>query len=79
MHSENDPSVSPGALESERDKETSAFSAQRSLSPVTDSHVGKRVATLGQVRHRDAATNEIILVPTPSSDPNDPLNWYAQP
>ncbi|KAK0667583.1 putative transporter [Cercophora samala] len=35
----------------------------------------KRVVTLGNVRLRDQETNEIILIPTPSSDPNDPLNW----
>ncbi|KAK0748224.1 major facilitator superfamily domain-containing protein [Apiosordaria backusii] len=35
----------------------------------------KRVVTLGNVRLRDQGTNEIILIPTPSSDPNDPLNW----
>ncbi|TVY12582.1 putative MFS-type transporter protein [Lachnellula arida] len=35
----------------------------------------KRVETLGTIRHRHEHTNEIILVPTPSSDPNDPLNW----
>jgi hypothetical protein len=34
-----------------------------------------RKRTLGNVRLRDHATNEIILIPTPSSDPNDPLNW----
>jgi hypothetical protein len=37
----------------------------------------RRVATLGSIRHRHEHTNEIILVPTPSSDPNDPLNWYV--
>jgi hypothetical protein len=36
----------------------------------------KRLVTLGSVRHRHEQTNEIILVPTPSADPNDPLNWY---
>lgn len=34
-----------------------------------------RQQTLGNVRLRHHETNEIILVPTPSSDPNDPLNW----
>lgn len=38
----------------------------------------KRVETLGTLRHRDEHTNEIILIPTPSQDPNDPLNWYAE-
>ncbi|OLN88494.1 putative MFS-type transporter C1271.10c-like protein 5 [Colletotrichum chlorophyti] len=31
--------------------------------------------TLGNVRLRDEVTNEIILTPKPSADPNDPLNW----
>ncbi|KAF9880023.1 hypothetical protein CkaCkLH20_02834 [Colletotrichum karsti] len=31
--------------------------------------------TLGNVRLRDEATNEIILIPKPSADPSDPLNW----
>jgi hypothetical protein len=35
------------------------------------------IETLGHLRLRDAQTNEIILVPTPSSDPYDPLNWYV--
>ena len=34
-----------------------------------------RKRTLGNVRLRHHETNEIILIPTPSSDPNDPLNW----
>lgn len=34
-----------------------------------------RENTLGNVRLRHHETNEIILVPTPSNDPNDPLNW----
>jgi hypothetical protein len=34
-----------------------------------------RVRTLGNVRLRHHDTNEVILIPTPSSDPNDPLNW----
>ena len=36
-----------------------------------------RKRTLGNVRLRHHQTNEIILIPTPSRDPNDPLNWYA--
>lgn len=31
--------------------------------------------TLGTVQLRHNETNEIILVPTPSNDPSDPLNW----
>ena len=34
-----------------------------------------RQRTLGNVRLRHHETNEIILIPTPSNDPNDPLNW----
>lgn len=34
-----------------------------------------QMKTLGHLRLRDAETNEIILIPTPSSDPKDPLNW----
>lgn len=38
--------------------------------------VGKtRKRTLGNVRLRHHETNELILIPTPSDDPNDPLNW----
>lgn len=36
-------------------------------------HIRQR--TLGNVRLRHHETNEIILIPTPSNDPNDPLNW----
>ncbi|XWW97135.1 hypothetical protein V2A60_005116 [Cordyceps javanica] len=34
-----------------------------------------RKATLGNVRLRNQENDQIILIPTPSSDPNDPLNW----
>ncbi|KAI8632364.1 MFS general substrate transporter [Xylariaceae sp. FL1651] len=34
----------------------------------------KKTMTLGNIRVRDH-TNQIILIPTPSNDPNDPLNW----
>jgi hypothetical protein len=33
---------------------------------------------LGEVRLRHEETNEIILVPTPTNDPNDPLNWCVR-
>lgn len=39
----------------------------------------RRKRTLGNVRLMHHDTNAIILVPTPSSDPNDPLNWYISP
>ncbi|TQN69422.1 putative MFS-type transporter [Colletotrichum shisoi] len=35
----------------------------------------KRARTMGNVRLRHPETNEIILIPAPSTDPNDPLNW----
>ncbi|KAI8952107.1 major facilitator superfamily domain-containing protein [Xylaria longipes] len=35
----------------------------------------KKRATLGNVRLRDRHTNEVILIPRPSNDPNDPLTW----
>ncbi|KAJ5904332.1 hypothetical protein N7504_006715 [Penicillium tannophilum] len=35
----------------------------------------KHTNTLGSVQLRNPITNDIILVPTPSRDPNDPLNW----
>jgi hypothetical protein len=31
--------------------------------------------TLGHVRLQDEVTGATLLVPQPSSDPNDPLNW----
>ncbi len=37
-------------------------------------HAAKK-ETLGNVQLRHHETQEIILVPTPSDDPNDPLNW----
>ncbi len=40
-------------------------------------HLMKRTHTLGSVRHRHEHTGQIILIPTPSKDPNDPLNWYS--
>jgi hypothetical protein len=30
---------------------------------------------LGTLRLRHQETQEILLIPTPSDDPNDPLNW----
>jgi hypothetical protein len=32
---------------------------------------------LGNVQLRDPTTNELILIPRPSGDPEDPLNWYG--
>lgn len=36
---------------------------------------GQKTQTLGTIQLRNDQTNEVILVPTPSNDPNDPLNW----
>lgn len=51
------------------------IAASLAANPHSDRGDKKRVVTLGNVRLRDQDTNEIILIPTPSSDPNDPLNW----
>jgi hypothetical protein len=42
--------------------------------PFNEKHESN-IETLGHLRLRDAVTNDIILVPTPSADPHDPLNW----
>ena len=34
-----------------------------------------KVNTLGSVRLHHVDTKEIILIPTPSEDPKDPLTW----
>ena len=39
----------------------------------SDSHF--HLHNLGHVRLRNEHTNEIILIPAPSLDPNDPLRW----
>lgn len=42
----------------------------------TDRDVDKiRKHTLGSLRLRHHESNQIILIPTPTNDPNDPLNW----
>lgn len=49
------------------------------LDPRAEEHIKEksRKRTLGNLRLIDQETNTVILVPTPSSDPNDPLNWYV--
>lgn len=37
----------------------------------------EHINTLGSVRLHNVHTKEIVLVPQPSDDPNDPLNWYV--
>ncbi|KAK4234686.1 major facilitator superfamily domain-containing protein [Achaetomium macrosporum] len=46
--------------------------ATESIEPDVQASRGE---TLGNVRLRHHETNEIILVPTPTDDPNDPVNW----
>jgi hypothetical protein len=60
------------------DRDTMATDDGIEAAPPSDHVTGKEargMRTLGQVRLRNEHTREIILVPTPSSDPNDPLNW----
>ncbi|KAK3394129.1 major facilitator superfamily domain-containing protein [Podospora didyma] len=55
--------------------------ADDNIAPSLNTHVEvervekARKRTLGNVRLRHQDTDEIILIPAPSSDPNDPLNW----
>lgn len=35
-----------------------------------------RIKTLGSVQLHNKDTKQVILIPTPSNDVNDPLNWY---
>lgn len=37
----------------------------------------RQVDAVGTHRLRDVDSKRVILIPTPSSDPNDPLNWYV--
>ena len=46
-------------------------------SEVTADFKPEHVNALGSVQLRHPVTNDIILVPTPSNDPNDPINWCA--
>lgn len=71
------PGPSPITVESKsqdmpEDRIAAALDANNEIEEVERT----RVRTLGNVRLRHHDTNEIILVPTPSSDPRDPLNWY---
>jgi hypothetical protein len=51
------------------------------MSPIVDSSAIPGTATLVDVqhvlntRHGDGANEDIVLIPTPSADPEDPLNW----
>lgn len=56
-----------------RDGISAHFGMDHHVDPVEKA----RKMTLGNVRLRHPETNEVILIPTPSSDPNDPLNWYV--
>ncbi|KAK0384834.1 hypothetical protein NLU13_7312 [Sarocladium strictum] len=52
-----------------------AIESQRSVTADEVKEVSASNANLGHVRLRHVDTHEIILIPTPSSDPKDPLNW----
>ncbi|KAB5515124.1 putative MFS transporter [Coniochaeta sp. 2T2.1] len=43
-------------------------------SEITPHHIAPQ-QTLGHVQLQDGVTGDTLLVPQPSSDPNDPLNW----
>ncbi|KAJ6105108.1 hypothetical protein N7523_010182 [Penicillium sp. IBT 18751x] len=43
--------------------------------PAITAHRHHPTETLGHVRLQDETTGATLLVPQPSSDPNDPLNW----
>jgi hypothetical protein len=49
------------------------------LDPNVENHGDEkqRKRTLGSVRLMHHDTKALILVPTPTSDPDDPLNWYG--
>ncbi|KAI0394028.1 MFS general substrate transporter [Xylariaceae sp. FL0594] len=51
------------------------MSEQEMGGAVQDVTVKKTRVTLGNVRLRNRETNALILIPAPSADPNDPLNW----
>ncbi|TLS26026.1 hypothetical protein PpBr36_07726 [Pyricularia pennisetigena] len=57
------PTETPPYAPQDRNKGTAAL------------HDGIGSGSLGTVQLRNDHTGEIILVPTPSDDPNDPLNW----
>ncbi|KAI1633838.1 MFS transporter [Biscogniauxia mediterranea] len=50
-------------------------STTASVNSPSDAKGQRAGETLGKIQLRDHETNDIILVPEPSNDPNDPLNW----
>ena len=38
---------------------------------------GLTISTLGSIQMRNPTSKEIILIPSPTQNPNDPLNWYV--
>lgn len=40
-----------------------------------DASYDGHIESLGSLRLRHEVTNEILLIPAPTNDPNDPLNW----
>ena len=63
----------------ELESEIVTLSENASYAETTDLKARTNTNTLGSVQLRNPITNGIILVPTPSKDPNDPLNWYGYP
>lgn len=55
--------------------DTMATSSATDLKETDNDALRHHIGTLGHLRLRHAETNEIILIPQPSSDPKDPLNW----
>jgi hypothetical protein len=54
------------------------------MAPVVDSSAIPGTVTLVDVqhvlntRHVDDGKGDIVLIPTPSADPDDPLNWSSK-
>ncbi|KAF2684645.1 MFS general substrate transporter [Lentithecium fluviatile CBS 122367] len=46
--------------------------------PLRNPEDTKKTHNLGSLQLRHHESNQIILIPTPTNDPNDPLNWSAR-
>lgn len=51
------------------------FSSYTNVAVLETSNDNHSEKMLGSVRLQDAQTKQTILVPQPSNDPRDPLNW----
>lgn len=63
----------------ELESEIGTLSENASYAESVDLKARTNTNTLGSVQLRNPITNDVILVPAPSKDPNDPLNWYVYP